>query len=209
MIYFNFGKDYSKKYVCIVLSVLLFLMSGVMSGCGKTDAGETNSAFSADIVSDISEQSMETKPEPSLPKDENSEEKTMDSKLTFAVNGEEISVEWADNESVKALKKLAQNEPITIQMSKYGGFEQVGSIGASLPKNDIQTITEPGDIMLYSGDQIVVFYGSNSWSYTRLGKIQGRSSDELTEILGKNDVTITISTAETSEMRYAVSDVKL
>lgn len=168
-------------------------MVGVLCGCGKTDAEQKNSFSSADdTVSEISEQSTEAKPEPSLPNDENSEEKTMYSKLTFAVNGEELSVEWADNESVEALKKLAQYEPITIQMSKYGGFEQVGSIGASLPKNDIQTTTQPGDIILYSGNQLVVFYGSNSWSYTKLGKIQGKSSDELTEMLGKDDVTITI-----------------
>lgn len=133
----------------------------------------------------------------------------MDSKLTFALNGEDIPVEWADNESVEALKKLAQNEPITIHMSKYGGFEQVGSLGASLPQNDIQTTTQPGDIMLYSGNQIVVFYGSNSWSNTKLGKIQGKSSDELSEMLGKDDVTITISAVEISEMRYVVSDIKL
>lgn len=128
-------------------------MVGVLCGCGKTDAEETNAASSADdTVSDVSEQSTKANPEASLPNDENSEGKTMDSQLTFAVNGEDIPVEWADNESVEALKKLAQNEPITIKMSKYGGFEQVGSLGASLPKNDIKTTTQPGDIMLYSGD---------------------------------------------------------
>ena len=181
-------------------------MAGVLCGCGKTDAEETNTASSADdTISNISEQSTETKPESSLQKDKNSEEKTMDSKLTFAVNGEDIPVEWADNESVEALKKLAQNEPITIHMSKYGGFEQVGAIGAGLPKDDVQTTTQPGDIMLYSGDQIVVFYGSNSWSYTKLGKIQGKSSDELSEMLGKDDVTITISAADDLYYSDAVS----
>ncbi len=145
-------KHYGKKYFCIVLTVLLFMV-GVLCGCGKTDAEETNAASSADdTVSDVSEQSTKANPEASLPNDENSEGKTMDSQLTFAVNGEDIPVEWADNESVEALKKLAQNEPITIKMSKYGGFEQVGSLGASLPKNDIKTTTQPGDIMLYSGD---------------------------------------------------------
>lgn len=205
MKHISLEKHYSKKYICIVLTVLLF-MAGVLCGCGKTDAEETNTASSADdTISNISEQSTETKPESSLQKDKNSEEKTMDSKLTFAVNGEDIPVEWADNESVEALKKLAQNEPITIHMSKYGGFEQVGAIGAGLPKDDVQTTTQPGDIMLYSGDQIVVFYGSNSWSYTKLGKIQGKSSDELSEMLGKDDVTITISAADDLYYSDAVS----
>ena len=205
MKHISLEKHYSKKTVCIVLTVLLF-MAGVLCGCGKTDAEETNTASSADdTISNISEQSTETKPESSLQKDKNSEEKTMDSKLTFALNGEDIPVEWADNESVEALKKLAQNEPITIHMSKYGGFEQVGAIGAGLPKDDVQTTTQPGDIMLYSGDQIVVFYGSNSWSYTKLGKIQGKSSDELSEMLGKDDVTITISAADDLYYSDAVS----
>ena len=76
----------------------------------------------------------------------------------------------------------------------YGGFEQVGAIGQSLPRKDSQTTTEAGDIVLYSGDQIVVFYGSNSWAYTRLGHIRDKSAQEMAELLGNGDVTITIST---------------
>ena len=75
----------------------------------------------------------------------------------------------------------------------YGGFEQVGPIGQSLPRNDEQTTTSSGDIVLYSGNQIVVFYGSNSWSYTRLGRITDKTASELAELLGNGDVTITIS----------------
>ena len=96
------------------------------------------------------------------------------------------------DESVDALMELVSKEPLSIQMSMYGGFEQVGSIGTSLPRNDVQTTTESGDIVLYSGNQIVVFYGSNSWSYTRLGRITDKNVDELAEILGNEDVTITI-----------------
>lgn len=87
---------------------------------------------------------------------------------------------------------LVSKEPLSIRMSMYGGFEQVGSIGTSLPRNDVQTTTEAGDIVLYSGDQIVIFYGSNSWSYTRIGRITDKNVDELAEMLGKEDVTISI-----------------
>lgn len=73
----------------------------------------------------------------------------------------------------------------------YGGFEQVGSIGQSIVRDDEQLTTSPGDIVLYSGDQIVVFYGSNSWSYTKLGHID-MSEGELTELLSNGDVTITL-----------------
>ena len=103
-----------------------------------------------------------------------------------------VDVEWEDNESVEALKELCQEGALTIRMSMYGGFEQVGSIGQSLPRDDNQTTTQAGDIVLYSGDQIVVFYGSNSWAYTRLGHITDKTAQEMAELLGNGDVTITI-----------------
>ena len=103
-----------------------------------------------------------------------------------------VTVDWEENESVEALKELA-SEDLNIEMSMYGGFEQVGSIGQSLPRNDTQTTTTSGDIVLYSGDQLVVFYGSNTWAYTRLGKIVDKTPEEMEELLGNGDVTITLS----------------
>ena len=103
-----------------------------------------------------------------------------------------VRVEWENNESVEALRDLAR-EGLTIQMSMYGGFEQVGSIGKSLPRNDRQTATSAGDIVLYSGNQLVVFYGSNSWSYTRLGKITDQSAENMRELLSRGDAVITLS----------------
>ena len=121
-------------------------------------------------------------------------EKTeMGDSLRFTINGTEAAVEWEDNESVEALKELTSSGPLTIQMSMYGGFEQVGSIGTDLPRNDSQTTTQAGDIVLYSGDQIVVFYGSNSWAYTRLGRITDKSASELAELLGNGDVSVTLT----------------
>ena len=78
-------------------------------------------------------------------------------------------------------------------MSKYGGFEQVGPLGTDLPANDAQTTTRAGDIVLYSGDQIVVFYGSNSWAYTRLGHITGKTAAQMKDLLGNGNVTIEFS----------------
>ena len=121
------------------------------------------------------------------------EEENMKESLAFSIDGTVVSVEWEDNASVAALRELVQTQPLEIQMSMYGGFEQVGPIGQSLPRDDKQTTTNAGDIVLYSGNQIVVFYGSNSWAYTRLGKITDLSGDDLTELLGNGDVTLTIS----------------
>ena len=113
--------------------------------------------------------------------------------LTMKIADKEVNVQWENNESVEALKNLVKEKPLTIQMSMYGGFEQVGPIGTSLPRNDAQTTTSAGDIVLYSGNQLVVFYGSNSWAYTRLGHITDKNVAELTDLLGNGDVTITIS----------------
>lgn len=108
------------------------------------------------------------------------------------INDEAVTVTWEDNESVAALTELLREQPLSIQMSMYGGFEQVGAFGTSLPSDDEQTTTRAGDIVLYSGSQMVVFYGSNSWSYTRLGRITDKSAGELKEMLGGGDVTITL-----------------
>ena len=112
--------------------------------------------------------------------------------MKMFINETPVLVEWEDNESVSALWELAA-QGLTIRMSMYGGFEQVGSIGHRLPRRDVQTVTESGDIVLYSGDQLVVFYGSNSWAYTRLGKITDKTPDEMKALLGHGDVTITLT----------------
>ena len=122
----------------------------------------------------------------------NESEKEQENKMVLKINNEEVLVEWEDNESVEALQKICSEEALTIQLSMYGGNEQVGSIGQSLPRNDINITTDAGDIVLYSGNQIVLFYGSNSWAYTRLGHIVDKSASDMTKLLGNGDVTITI-----------------
>lgn len=99
-----------------------------------------------------------------------------------------VPVTWEENASVEALRNLC---PITIPMSMYGGFEQVGPLGQSIVRDDVQTNTSYGDIVLYSGNQIVIFYGSNSWAYTRLGHI-ALSQQEMSRLLSNGDVTVTL-----------------
>ena len=112
--------------------------------------------------------------------------------MQMKINDTPVTVAWENNESVSALKELAA-DGLTIQMSMYGGFEQVGSIGQRLPSSDVQTSTSSGDIVLYSSNQLVVFYGSNSWAYTRLGHITDKTPEEMRTLLSNGDVTITIS----------------
>ncbi len=112
--------------------------------------------------------------------------------MQMKINGTPVTAAWEDNESVAALRGLAA-DGLTIQMSMYGGFEQVGSIGQYLPSNDEETVTGPGDIVLYASNRLVVFYGNYSWAYTRLGKITDKTPEEMRELLGNCDVTITLA----------------
>lgn len=109
--------------------------------------------------------------------------------LILEVNGENFPVLPADTEAARALMELVGEEPLTIQARDYSGFEKVGPLGRNLPARDQQTTTRPGDIVLYQGDQIALFYGSNSWAYTRLGRVEDLTGWE--EALGSGDVTVT------------------
>lgn len=122
---------------------------------------------------------------------ESSEEENSEMKMIVNVNGQDFTATLENNSAVDALVQMMENGPVTLQLSDYAGFEKVGPLGQSLPTSNSQTTTQAGDIVLYQGNQIVMFYGSNSWSYTRLGHI-----DDLTgweETLGSGDVTVTLS----------------
>ncbi len=104
-----------------------------------------------------------------------------------------LTAELADNSSADALKEMLSEGSVTIEMSDYANFEKVGDLGKSLPRNDEQITTEAGDLILYQGNSFVIYYDTNSWNFTRLGKIKDVSADELKNILGDGDVTVTLS----------------
>ena len=113
--------------------------------------------------------------------------------LYITVNGTTLTATLANNSSAEAFRELLANGPCTIQMSDYGNFEKVGPLGQSLPTNNQQITTEAGDIILYQGNQITIYYDRNSWNFTRLGKINGVTSQQLRDILGSGDVSVTFS----------------
>lgn len=121
---------------------------------------------------------------------ENEEELT-EMKMTVQVGESTFTATLEKNAAVDALVEMMEHGSVTIQMSDYAGFEKVGALGSSLPTSNRQTTTQAGDIVLYQGNQIVLFYGSNSWSYTRLGKIDDLTG--WTEALGGGDVSVTFS----------------
>ena len=175
------------KVVSFIMAIITALVAFISCG-GKTGPGEGESTTvpSVSVTEFVSEPESETDPEEDISK----EEQPVSSILTLKISGQEVPVTWEDNESVAALSQLSSGG-ITVSMSKYGGFEQVGSLGASLPRNDKQTTTSYGDIVLYQGNHIVIFYGSNSWSYTRLGHIN-LTQDEISSLLSNSDVEISL-----------------
>ena len=114
-------------------------------------------------------------------------------KVVLKVGGNTMTATLTDNEATRELTKLLEHGDLTIRMSDYGGFEKVGALPQSLPTSNTQITTEPGDIMLYQDNQVVIFYGSNSWSYTRLGKIDGATANNLRQFLGNGNITMTLS----------------
>ncbi|MCD7859876.1 MAG: hypothetical protein LUH51_06875 [Firmicutes bacterium] len=113
--------------------------------------------------------------------------------MILTVNGTALTAVMEENSSVSALLELLADGPLTIKMQDYGDMEKVGSLGTDLPRNDRQTSTEAGDLILYQGNSFVIYYDTNSWSFTRLGKIQGITAGALRELLGDGDVTVTLS----------------
>ena len=184
------ARRWSKTASLVLCGVFLLLLLG---GCAEKESHSSQETVMSETETSSTDNPAATEQpapteEASVPAETSpTEELTM----MLKIDDTEIAVRWEDNESVEALKDLIREAPLTINMSMYGGFEQVGSLGTSLPRNDVQTTTEAGDIVLYSGNQIVVFYGSNSWAYTRLGHVE-LSAPEMSDLLSHGDVTITL-----------------
>ena len=123
------------------------------------------------------------------------QEQKMTDKIQLTISGTTLPVLIEDNVATRALVSALRESSITYTARDYGGFEKVGALGRSLPTSDTDITTQAGDVILYNGDNIVLFYGSNSWSYTRLGKIQYKSLDELKSFLkaGGGTISVTLS----------------
>ena len=195
------------KTTGIVMAVMLLLLSGCAA---QTDGPASDQPMTVQAESPAPvEASEEALPhseaaEPSAETDENgsttetvvakeevisgTDDAGLEDTMRLLIGEAEVPVTWEENTSVEALRALC---PLTIQMSMYGGFEQVGPIGQNIVRDDRQISTNYGDIVLYSGNQIVIFYGSNSWAYTMLGHID-LSQEEMSQLLSNGDVSITL-----------------
>lgn len=117
---------------------------------------------------------------------------TAQTQILLSTGSKSMTATLVDNDATQALISMISNGPVTVKMEDYGGFEKVGELPYPLPTSNSQITTNPGDIMLYQGNSIVIFYESNSWSYTPLGKIDGATAANLREFLGKGNLSLTI-----------------
>ena len=190
-----------RKIIITIIFVIAFtvLMFSVSKNNNKeiSDSLGTNNSNSIEIANNTSSNLENTNLIEKQEKIENNtfnENKVEDmGRIYIKVNNQILDVELEDNSATKELKEKLKNGDIIVEAHEYGGFEKVGDLGFSLPREDTNITTSSGDIVLYQGDQISIFYNSNSWSYTKLGKIQNTSSNELKNVLGNGDVKITFT----------------
>ena len=159
-----------------IIIVFMFLIALFVSGCSnkKVDNSSNNISNDQDITDDNQNN------------DESENEKTM----ILLIDNVEVEIEWENNNSVNDLKELANNNLI-INMSNSGGFEQYGPIGKGITSNDSRITANYGDVILYSSSYLCIMYGSNTWSYTKVGHIN-MSQSELKELLNKPNVVVTL-----------------
>ena len=174
-----------KRHIPLVLPLAVVLC---LSGCvSQPDMPTEPPAFATESQQQAAENEKTIKmttEETTMP-----EIDTTELMLLLTIDGTAVDVQWENNAAVAELYALAQNV-ITVNTTAYGGFEQVGSLPQSFSRSDAQMTAQPGDIVLYSGNQLVVFFGSNSWSYTKLGHISGLSADDLAALLDKEQTVM-------------------
>lgn len=161
-----------KKNIVLLFSTVMLIMTAACSG----KSNNTDSLFTEENdTTGMQEDEIKT------------------NSMNIKVGNEVLKATLVDNSSTKALIEALSEAPITVNMRDYGNMEKVGSLGRDFPRNDESITTEAGDIILYQGRALVIYYAPNSWNFTRLGKIENITPQKLKDILGDGDVTVTLS----------------
>lgn len=176
-----------KKIIVLIILVIVFIVFAIIFLVPKNEKEEISN--NTEIINNNIVQNNEIS---SNTITENKVDESMNM-VYIKVNNNVLNIKLEDNSATIELRERLKNGDIVVNAHEYGGFEKVGNLGFSLPREDTNITTSAGDIVLYQGNQISLFYNSNSWSYTKLGKIQNVSSNELKNVLGNGDVTITFT----------------
>ena len=168
-----------KRTVSLILGALLLLCFSACQGSDRRPEGpEPPVAPEA-----------ETR-EPAAPEASPADEETV---IYAHIGAQTLTIRLEANASAAAFVEMLAQGDVTVEMRDYGGFEKVGPLGAALPTDDQRITTAPGDVILYQGDQITIYYDVNTWTFTRLGRVRGLSRDELKAALGDGDPTVVFS----------------
>lgn len=185
------GAGTVKDVWCVPLTILLILM---LVACSPADSSSSSGIDENGQEGNRSANSLSGNSGTEGKKDVSEMSQNV---IYLSAGNETFAVVLENNDAANALMELLQDGSVTISLNDYGGFEKVGALGTDLPADDAYMTTQAGDIVLYQGNQIVIFYGSNSWSYTRLGKIN--ETEDLQAALGKGTVSVTFSLTEKAE----------
>ena len=173
----------------IVATLVVFFL--LLTGCNANNTGDFQEDNVGQMKSGVQTYTNESKEQTEM---KMADESTLaDNQIRVTVGSSSFIVNLDDNETAKALREKLADGDLTISASNYGGFEKVCQLGKTLPRNDKQITTEAGDVMLYSGNQIVFFYGANSWSYTKIGKVEASSIEELESVLSGSETEVILS----------------
>lgn len=191
------------KQKIFILLLVIFLLPGLVACSSQNPMnrqtsetigeGESEEIQSASSIEGLTVKTDKSSNEDKQQNNPQEEEKVEQNQFYITAGETVFTAVFSDNSSAEAFKKLLAEEPLTIDMHDYGSFEKVGEIGGTLPRNDEQITTEPGDVILYLGTSITIYYDTNSWNFTRLGKIQDATKEDLLAALGNGNVTVTFS----------------
>ena len=195
---FNYGAQMAGKHVALIVSSHSSGISGVVADAERLvknvtwmgDALWINASNHGNRASLIQDWLPTLRSALPLGSSKNfAGKQTTMSKMYITIDGQTQAVTLVDNQATKTLVEKLQQTPVTVTLNSSGGFEIWGALGFSLPASNEQINAQPGDVILYNGSNICIFYGTNSWSYTRLGKINGLSESELRTFLKAGENT--------------------
>lgn len=175
-----------------IVLIFLLLFPCALTACANEGAGASGGATVPESVSQTQGGPASHPEDASAPGSGKEDPQMEPANLQLYVDGTPVTVVWERNPAVEELYLAARRETLVVHTHAYGGFEQVGPLPSRFSRNDVQLTTQAGDIVLYSGDQLVLFFGANTWRYTRLGHIEGLTQRELAELLDKDAVTVEI-----------------
>ncbi len=177
--------------------VLLFVMVSLTMTAGCSNQNAVSDTYQNNVSDTSNAENGITNTNDIEPDHNQGSTEEMENNIMNIQIGDNIfSAALADNSTAEKLLEMLSKGPITIDMQDYGNMEKVGSFDTALPRNDEAISTEPGDLILYQGKAFVIYYDTNTWNFTRIGKINDVTQEELKKALGSGDVTVTLSLSQ-------------